>query len=147
MLIRYKVLAVSGSKIIIEIAHIERTFDIDGFLEGGVIMQDEPFKHQLLNSLLDECNTYRHNKRLINIFERASDEYNGKLRIPCNAALKVMLWNELLKRQMTWSELGKMVDLNVTQMSRIANFRYASKVEMIEKCLNALDLDVKCSVG
>ncbi|WP_258028856.1 type II toxin-antitoxin system HicB family antitoxin [Pseudomonas protegens] len=74
------------------------------------------------------------------VIPKASDPKPGQhvVRLPAVTVAKIVLWNEMMARDMRKADLCRLLGLAQTQGDRLVDFLHTSKMEAIEKALNAL---------
>lgn len=60
------------------------------------------------------------------------------VRLPAVTVAKIVLWNEMMARDMRKADLCRLLGLAQTQGDRLVDFLHTSKMEAIEKALAAL---------
>lgn len=60
------------------------------------------------------------------------------IHLPAVTVAKIMLWNEMIARDMRKADLCRLLGLAQTQGDRLVDFLHTSKMEAIEKALAAL---------
>lgn len=60
------------------------------------------------------------------------------IRLPAVTVAKIVLWNEMMARDMRKADLCRLLGLAQTQGDRLVDFLHTSKMEAIEKALAAL---------
>lgn len=64
------------------------------------------------------------------------------LRVPALVAAKVALHNEMHRRGLRKSAMGRRLHWHRPQIDRLLDVRYASKMEQVEKAFDALGLEL-----
>lgn len=64
------------------------------------------------------------------------------VEVPTMIAVKVQLWNEMQTQKLKRSDLALRLYVRMTQIDRLFNTRYASKLEVIESAARALGKDL-----
>jgi len=68
------------------------------------------------------------------------------VRLPAVTVAKIVLWNEMMARDMRKADLCRLLGLAQTQGDRLVDFLHTSKMEAIEKALAALGKRLVVSV-
>lgn len=68
------------------------------------------------------------------------------IRLPAVTVAKIVLWNEMMARDMRKADLCRLLGLAQTQGDRLVDFLHTSKMEAIEKALAALGKRLTVSV-
>ncbi|WP_223514242.1 type II toxin-antitoxin system HicB family antitoxin [Pseudomonas sp. GL-R-26] len=68
------------------------------------------------------------------------------VRLPAVTVAKIVLWNEMMVRDMRKADLCRLLGLAQTQGDRLVDFLHTSKMEAIEKALAALGKRLVVSV-
>ncbi|MNJ44468.1 Antitoxin HicB [compost metagenome] len=68
------------------------------------------------------------------------------VRLPAVTVAKIVLWNEMMARDMRKADLCRLLGLAQTQGDRLVDFLHTSKMEAIEKALAALGKRLSVSV-
>ncbi|WP_321141386.1 type II toxin-antitoxin system HicB family antitoxin [Pseudomonas putida] len=68
------------------------------------------------------------------------------VRLPAVTVAKIVLWNEMMARDMRKADLCRLLGLAQTQGDRLVDFLHTSKMEAIEKALAALSKRLSVSV-
>lgn len=68
------------------------------------------------------------------------------VRLPAVTVAKIVLWNEMMARDMRKADLCRLLGLAQTQGDRLVDFLHTSKMEAIERALAALGKRLSVSV-
>ncbi len=68
------------------------------------------------------------------------------VRLPAVTVAKIVLWNEMMARDMRKADLCRLLGVSQTQGDRLVDFLHTSKMEAIERALAALGLRLNLSV-
>lgn len=68
------------------------------------------------------------------------------IRLPAVTVAKIVLWNEMMARDMRKADLCRLLGLAQTQGDRLVDFLHTSKMEAIERALAALGKRLAVSV-
>lgn len=68
------------------------------------------------------------------------------VRLPAVTVAKIVLWNEMMARDLRKADLCRLLGLAQTQGDRLVDFLHTSKMEAIEKALAALGKRLSVSV-
>jgi antitoxin HicB len=68
------------------------------------------------------------------------------IHLPAVTVAKIVLWNEMMARDMCKADLCRLLGLAQTQGDRLVDFLHTSKMEAIEKALAALGKRIRVSV-
>jgi len=79
---------------------------------------------------------------------QASEPKPGQyvVRLPLVTVAKIVLWNEMMSRDMRKADLCRALGIAQTQGDRLVDFLYTSKMEAMEKALAALGKRLVLSV-
>jgi antitoxin HicB len=82
------------------------------------------------------------------VIPAASEPAPGQhvVRLPAVTVAKIVLWNEMMARDMRKADLCRLLGLAQTQGDRLVDFLHTSKMEAIEKALAALGKRLVVSV-
>jgi antitoxin HicB len=67
------------------------------------------------------------------------------VRLPAVTVAKIVLWNEMMVRDMRKADLCRLLDLAQTQGDRLVDFLHTSKMEAVEAGLRALNVKLRLS--
>lgn len=78
-----------------------------------------------------------------------SDALEGeyKVRLPAQVAVKIKLYNEMLKQKVTRAELGRRLDWKQAQVNRLWSLDHSTKLEAIEAAFRAMGKDIELIVA
>lgn len=65
------------------------------------------------------------------------------VHLPILAAAKVELWNAMIERGITRSELARRLDMTPVQTGRLTSLQHGSQMHLIERALLALGLRIR----
>lgn len=116
------------------------TFVQEAVLTGATQGEDETEVMAMLDDLL-LCN-------LVDYFNEGKivpdpiPLSKGQVGVPVSTQLeaKILLHNERVKRGLSKAELGRLAGLTPVEIGRVLNPRYGSKMEVLDKVMNALGL-------
>jgi len=79
---------------------------------------------------------------------QASPEEPGEqvIHLPAVTVAKIVLWNEMIARDMRKADLCRLLGLAQTQGDRLVDFLHTSQMEAIEKALAAMGKRLAVSV-
>lgn len=106
---------------------------------------------EALSEALDGIETalmiyYMDGKKAIPLPSKALDgEY--KIRLPAQVAVKVALYNEMIKQKITRAELGRRLDWKQAQVNRLWSLDHSTKLESIELAFNAIGREIELVVA
>ncbi len=66
--------------------------------------------------------------------------------LPALETSKVLLWNEMLGQKIRKAELARRLHVHTPQIDRLFSVRHASKMEFVEKAVNALGKRISVSL-
>ncbi|ATU46282.1 antitoxin [Acinetobacter junii] len=69
------------------------------------------------------------------------------IRLPAQVAVKIALYNEMLKQKITRAELGRRLDWKQAQVNRLWELDHSTKLEAIEAAFNAIDREIELIVA
>ncbi|EOR07225.1 type II toxin-antitoxin system HicB family antitoxin [Acinetobacter tandoii] len=69
------------------------------------------------------------------------------IRLPAQVAVKVALYNEMIKQKVTRAELGRRLHWQQAQINRLWSLDHSTKLESIEAAFNALDRKIELVVA
>lgn len=76
----------------------------------------------------------------------APQEGEHVVHLPAVTVAKIVLWNELIARDMRKADLCRLLGIAQTQGDRLVDFLHTSKMEALEKALAALGKRIALSV-
>lgn len=69
-------------------------------------------------------------------------EGEQKIRLPIQVAVKIALYNEMLKQKVTRAELGRRLQWQQAQVNRLWSLDHSTKLEAIEAAFHALEKEL-----
>lgn len=69
------------------------------------------------------------------------------IRLPAQVAIKVALYNEMIKQKVTRAELGRRLHWQQAQVNRLWSLDHSTKLEAIEAAFNALGREIELVVA
>lgn len=82
------------------------------------------------------------------IIPEASDPKPGEyvVRLTLNEEAKILLHNEMVKENISQTDLAKMINLGLPDVTRLLNLKHKTKIETIVSVLNTMGKDLKLTL-
>lgn len=70
-----------------------------------------------------------------------------KVRLPAQVAVKVALYNEMIKQKVTRAELGRRLEWKQAQVNRLWSLDHSTKLESIEAAFKAIGKEIELVIA
>lgn len=100
-----------------------------------VVYDEKEIEQRALEALVLAFDFYIEDNREI---PQYTGQSNSVIYLPTATALKVLLHNEFVKSNLKKADIAKKANVAPSNLERVFNFHYKSKIEAIEKVLNCL---------